>query len=68
VHRAPPDHDSPDTPSAHEKSRLLAQSDPQPYASTTRNRRATLLVIIVVLLVTAVVLLHLSGVVGPASH
>jgi hypothetical protein len=67
VHQSPPDHDSPNTPSEHGKSRLLSESDRAPDA-TTRLRTPIFLVIIVVLLVTAVVVLHLSGVVGPGSH
>jgi hypothetical protein len=46
---------------------VLSEHDP-PTDSAAANRAPLLLVIVVVLLVTAVVVLHLTGVLGPGSH
>jgi hypothetical protein len=45
----------------------LSEHDP-PADGGDANRAPLLLVIVVVLLVTAVVVLHLTGVLGPGSH
>lgn len=45
----------------------LSEHDPPTDGSAT-NRAPLLLVIIVVLIVTGVVVLHLTGVLGPGSH
>jgi hypothetical protein len=45
----------------------LSDHDP-PTDSSTPKRAPLLLVISVVLIVTAVVVLHLTGVLGPGSH
>jgi hypothetical protein len=45
---------------------LLSQSDPEPERST--GRPPIWLIAIIVLLVTGFVVLHLTGVFGPASH
>jgi hypothetical protein len=45
---------------------LLSQSDPPPDTGSTRP--PLLLVVAIVLVVTAVVVLHLTGVLGPGSH
>lgn len=58
MHQAPPEHDKP---------RPLSQHDP-PTDPATRNRPPVLVIVIVVLVVTGVVVLHLTGVIGPGSH
>jgi hypothetical protein len=67
MHQARPDHDPTHPPPERDEPRQLSQSDP---ASNARagNRPPILLIVIVVLLVTGVVVLHLTGVVGPGSH
>ena len=45
---------------------LLSQSDPEP--ARTSGRPPLWLMILVVLLLAAVIVLHLSGAVGPGSH
>ena len=45
---------------------VLSQSDPEPARTT--GRPPIWLMIIVVLLLAGVIVLHLTGVVGPGSH
>lgn len=45
---------------------LLSQSDPEPGRTT--GRPPIWLIMIVALLIAAVIVLHLSGAVGPGSH
>lgn len=51
----------------HQRPGGLSEHDP-PTDGGAANRAPLLLVIAVVLLVTAVVVLHLTGVLGPGSH
>ena len=67
-----PDHDR--TQSAldqpvpeHRRPGRLSEHDPATDGGAA-NRASLLVVIVVVLLVTAVVVLHLTGVLGPGSH
>jgi hypothetical protein len=67
VHQSPPEHDPPSALSEHAEPGLLSQSDPQPDGATP-NRPPVILIIVVVLLITGFVVLHLTGVLGPAAH
>ena len=67
MHQAPPDHDPTHPPPEGEKPRQLSHSDP-PSNARAGNRPPIVLIVIVVLLITGVVVLHLTGVVGPGSH
>jgi hypothetical protein len=67
MHQAPLDHDPTHPPSERDKPRQLSPSDPS-SDGRSGSRPPILLIVIVVLLVTSVVVLHLTGVVGPGSH
>jgi hypothetical protein len=67
MHQAPPDHDPTHPPSERDEPRQLSQSDP-PSDARVGSRPPILPILIVVLLITGVVVLHLTGVVGPGSH
>jgi len=62
-----PDHDPPTTPPEPTKPGRLSRSDP-PHNAASHSRPPILLVLVVVLLATGLVVLHLTGVVGPGAH
>jgi hypothetical protein len=60
------DHDPTDPSVEGDKPKLLSQSDPPP--DTGSNRPPLLLVVGIIVVVIALVVLHLTGVLGPGSH
>jgi hypothetical protein len=68
MQQAPSERTDDPTPKPDEQPRsgLLSHSDPEPEGSS--GKPPIWLIAIIVLLVTGVVVLHLTGVLGPASH
>jgi hypothetical protein len=67
MHQTGPDRQQSGSAPERSEPGLLSNSDPPPDA-TTRNGPPVIVIIVVVLLVTGVVVLHLTGVIGPGSH
>jgi hypothetical protein len=74
MHQPPHRHDPSPQPSGHQGGQqqeeatpgLLSQSDPDPGPRT--GRPPIWLIVIVVLILAAMIVLHLTGAVGPGSH
>jgi hypothetical protein len=65
MHNAPTEHEDQTSPD-HEKPHALSAHDPSHDTDTSRTPLR--LIMAVVLVVTGVVVLHLTGLVGPGAH